>query len=153
MLGSSRVLRPCSIILLAIGLVFGFPTMARAQTPRFEPSRLPWQPSSPLVVKTVFDPSWERVVIDTQQLLRRFSAPHPFWGGIDGDDSAQASVDRTVWNVNVRTLVQQHSNPGRVDVAPVRITMTPVPFTSGNIVAESRPMEGSLAGVKFEWVD
>lgn len=150
---SSRVLRRLSMASLALGLVFGIPNIASAQTPRFEPSRLPWQTSSPLVGKTVFDPSWERVVFDTQQLLRRFTAAHSFPGGIDVARSARTALDRAIWNLNVQQGVQPPSNPASVDVAQIRVTVNPVPFTTGSIVAESRPMEGTLVGVKFEVLD
>lgn len=150
--GFSTELRRLTMATLAFGLLFGIPNLAQAQTPRFEPTRLPLPVSTSLTGKKVFDPSWERVVIDTQQLLQRFSAPYPVRSALDGEMVTPVTVNRAAWNVTVQPITMPPLDPGSLNVAPIRVTFTPVPFTSG-VAAESRGMEGTLVGVKFEVAD
>lgn len=150
MRGSSRVVRRLSMASLAFGLAFGIPNKARAQAPRFEPSRLSWQTAGSLARSKTFDQSWMRVVVDTQLLLRRFSTKYPIPTKLDFTAVARSAIARTIWNV--RAVAPQAPNPTTLNISSVRATFTPVEFTSG-VAAESRRMEGTLAGVKFEWVD
>jgi len=150
--GSSTELRRLTMATLAFGLLFGIPNLARAQTPRFEPTRLPSSVSSSFTGKKIFDPGWERVVIDTQQLLRRFLAPYPVKSTLDDNTVTPVTVNRATWNVNVQPITIPPLDPGSLNIAPIRATFTPVPFTSG-VAAESRGMEGTLVGVKFELID
>jgi hypothetical protein len=151
MSGFSTKLRRLTMATIAFGLLLGLPNLAQAQTNRFEPTRLPWSAPSSFKGKTVFDSSWERIVIDTHQLLRQFSTQYLYQSAIDVDAATRVPVNRAVWGVNVQPVAQP-LDPGSLNVAPFRATFTPVPFTSG-VVAESRGMEGTLVGVKVELVD
>lgn len=148
--GSSRVLRRFSMALLALGLVFGIPNVASAQTPRYEPPRLLWQKAGSLAKPTAFDPSWIRVVVDTQLLLRRFSTQYPIPAKVDVNAVARSTAARTIWNV--QPLTPQPGNPPSVNISSIRATFAPVEFTSG-VAAESRHLEGTLVGMKFELLD
>lgn len=145
-----RVLRRLLMASLALGLVFAMPNIASAQTPRFEPSRLPWQTTGSLARPKAFDASWMRVVVDTQLLLRRFSTQYPIPARLDVNAVARSAAARAIWNV--RPLAPQPSNPTTLNISSIRATFAPVAFTSG-VAAESRTMEGTLVGVKFELLD
>lgn len=134
----------------AFGLTFGIPNGAQAQTPHSKIIRLPsqTQPYSKSAIR--FDTDWTRVVLDTQQLLRKFAAPYQFQSTSTLD--LTAVTDATVSIPKFVPYVPQAPKAPSAEVGNVRATLTPVEFSSG-VAAESRTLDGVLVGVQFELLD
>lgn len=150
--GFERVLRRVTMTAFAFGLAFGIPNFALAQTPKVQTARLPWQTTSFVTNIAPYDKDWTRVLSDTQQLLRRFATSYPYKKVLRVAPK-KTRVKAPLWVSNVRTYVPPAAQSLQITVGTIRTTLTPVEFTSGTVRAESRTMNGVLAGFRIEMVD
>jgi hypothetical protein len=136
----------------AFGLLFAIPNESRAQAPKFQPVRLPWQTSANFTSAAPFDNDWKHVLSDTQRMLRRFAARYAFTDVLTVGSIVRTDAYNPHWIQPVSAYVPPTNQPPKVDVGTIRATMTPVEFASG-VAAESRTLHGVLAGVQFELLD
>jgi hypothetical protein len=136
----------------AFGLTFGIPNGVDAQTPQLQTDRLPWQTTVFFTGTAPFDNGWTRVLSDTRQLLRRFAAAYQFKDVLTIDAIARIVAHGPLWVPNVHAYIPPTRNPPNGDIGTIRATLTPVEFDSG-VAAESRTLQGVLAGVEFEMLD
>jgi hypothetical protein len=152
MRGFSSVFRRITMATFALGLTFGIPNEGRAQTPQLQTARLPWQTPAIISRPAPFDSGWTRVLSETQLVIRRFAATYPFNDVLTIDSIVRTDTHGVLWVPNVSTYVPPAPQQASIDVGTIRATLTPVEFAS-DVAAESRTMQGVLAGVQFEMVD
>ncbi len=162
--GFTNVLHRMTTASFVFGLAFVFPNVALAQAPRLQPIqpiqpgqaiqpiRLSWQTPAPFTEAASFDNGWTRVLSDTQKLLRRFAPTTPLQNIVTIDEAARATAARALWASAARAYALPAPKPPRMNVGGIRTTFKPVQFSS-RVAAESRGIEGVIAGVQFEMLD